>query len=142
MKQYLIKNYIYFSLFTAFLLYVFLTDNGHFHPLEIIFILSLMFGYLLFIWPEAKIKYDDFDNESQKYSYRLKYEKFSLVFSVSLLVFGSVSCIYLYIQHYDIFLMTLLSLMLGGYSIGIIRTDLKFKKEYEAFIERQNTSER
>ncbi|MFC6292246.1 hypothetical protein BHU61_00495 [Macrococcus epidermidis] len=142
MKQYLVKYYIYFSIFTAFLLYLFLTGNGHLHPLEIIFISLLMFGYLLFIWPEAKIKYGDFDNESQKYSYRLKYQKVSLVFAVCLLLINLFSSIYLYFQHYDIFLMILIGLIWSVFTIGMIRTNMKFKKEYAAFIERQNTSER
>ncbi|UTH16754.1 hypothetical protein [Macrococcus epidermidis] len=142
MKQYLVKYYIYFSIFTAFLLYLFLTGNGHLHPLEIIFISFLMFGYLLFIWPEAKIKYDDFDNESQKYSYRLKYQKVSLVFAVCLLLINLFSSIYLYFQHYDIFLMNLIGFIWSVFTIGMIRTNMKFKKDYAAFIERQNTSER
>lgn len=142
MKQHLVQHNLYFALINAFFIYIFLSGNSHLHPLEIIFISLLMFGYLLFIWPEAKIKYDDFDNESQKYSYRSKYQKVSLVCSVSLLVFGITSCIYLYVQHYDIFLIALVSFIWGGYKIGMIRTTLKFKKEYEAFIGRQNTSER
>lgn len=93
MKQHLVQHYLYFALINAFFIYIFLSGNSHLHPLEIIFISLLMFGYLLFIWPEAKIKYDDFDNESQKYSYRSKYQKVSLVCSVSLLVFGITSCI-------------------------------------------------
>lgn len=142
MKQYLVKNYLFVVLIIALLIYAFLSRNGHLHPLELIFILLLMFAYLQSIWPEAKIKYDNFNDESQKYSYRLKYQKHSLVFAVIMLVFGIVSCIYLYVQHYDIFLMAIVSLVWSGYTIGIFRTTLKFKKEYEAFTKRQHTSER
>ncbi|TDM50484.1 hypothetical protein ETI06_00475 [Macrococcoides goetzii] len=142
MKHYLVKNYFYFSLFTAFLLYLFLTGNGHLHPLEIIFISLLMFGYLLFIWPEAKIKYDDFNDDNQKYLFRLKYQKVSIVFAVFLLLINLFSSIYLYFQHYDIFLMILIGFIWSVFTIGMIKTNMKLKREYTAFIERQNTSER
>lgn len=142
MKQHLVQHYLYFALINAFFIYIFLSGNSHLHPLEIIFISLLMFGYLLFIWPEAKIKYDDFDNESQKYSYRLKYQKVSLVFAVCLLLINLFSSIYLHFQHYDIFLMNLIGFIWSVFTIGMIRTNMKFKKEYAAFIGRQNTSER
>lgn len=142
MKQYLIKNFLYFALITALLINATLSSNSRSHPMEFITILLVMLGYLLSIWPEAKIKYDDFNDENQKYLFRLKYQKVSIVFAVCLLLINLFSSIYLYFQHYDIFLMILIGFIWSVFTIGMIRTNMKFKKEYAAFIERQNTSER